>query len=144
MAPRRKPWNFIGPFSTAGWYGDRIRRGRDPEITRIIREAGSRRINAIGFKEPENAALAINAATHNPYLSVIPSGIFIAVGLFLFSVLHPWVLALCVAGFFCLGGIVVIVVNAVRVPAWHRARKNVREYLKSHEGRFPQELKWHS
>jgi hypothetical protein len=135
---------FIGPFSTQGWWGDRVRRGRDPEIARIIRESGSKRINPLGFAEPQSAALAMNAATHNPYLSFILAGAFIASSLFLFTVLSPLQLAVPVAGFIGLGGLAILVLNVIRIPAWHRARRNVREYLKTHEGTFPAELKWYA
>jgi hypothetical protein len=135
----------IAPWSSKGWYGQRVRRHQDPEIQAIIRASGSKRINPIGFAEPQSPALAVTAAAHNPYLSLIPAAVGFLVGVILWTKLsvNPGA-ALAAASFFWAAGLFLFAVNVIRIRSWHRARRNVRAYLLEHHGEFPKELKWYS
>lgn len=144
MVIKRKRSRFNLPWSNQGWYPERVRRREDPEIMSIIAAAGSRRINPLGFRD-DRATVAITPATHNPYLNFLSGFLFIAVGVFLWGKLDSVPLgALAVGGFFWGGGLLILFMNVIRIPAWHRARRAVREYLSDHEGTFPKQLRWYS
>lgn len=139
-----KPRGMTPPWSKNGWYGDEVRRSRDPAITEIIRNAGRGRVAASGF-ERGRPGLDVSPASHSPYILIFWCTVFVAFGFFLFVQLSEtaW-LAWVVAGIFWLGALIGFASAMRQIPSWHRARRDVKEYLRHHEGSFPQELKWYA
>ena len=140
VEPRESRFN--APWSTKGWYGQAARRRMDPEIRKIIEAAGGRGVNAITYSG-ESPASATTAAAHNPYINIGTASMFIWLGTFVFDKLQSAIWgALAAGGFFWLGGAFIVVMSIRQIPAWHRARRNVREYLRDHDGQFPLHLRW--
>lgn len=139
---RSKPSKITAPWSREGWYGDHKRARRDPAIFEIIAREG-RGVDPLGFRA-DAPSLGATAATHNPYFQIPLAVLFGAVGVFLFAKLQDsMVFAVLVSCFFGAGALVVLVMSVRRVPAWHRARRAVREHVRVHGGEFPDELRWH-
>ena len=128
------------PWSDKGWYAQEQRRGRDPVLKQLIEEqARGRRSPVIRFDRP---GAAIGAASANPYINAC-LGIGMAVfSSFIFDKLQgtPWA-AWVVGGFFLAGGVMVILMESTRAPAWHRARKVAKAYVAEHGGRLPPEVR---
>lgn len=128
------------PWETEGHYTEEVRRRRaSPEIRAIIdREMGRHRL--MGAASAPGLYFAPNA--NNPYFAIVYglafSSIPFAIGLSQRSAeLFFWLFLT-----FGLVGLLLIVLGAVRVPRWHRARSAVREHIAARGGPFPEELGW--
>jgi hypothetical protein len=130
------------PWSDKGWYGQESR--LSPEIKKLLDEAGRGKVNPIGYYR-ETPASAVSLATHNPYFPLVYSVGFAFIGAFLFDKLRaePWG-AWLVGGLFCLAAIAMVILNLRRLPAWHRARRLVNEYVTAQGEPFPRQLRWYS
>jgi hypothetical protein len=117
------------PWSSDGHHADEVRRRRDPELMRVIREAEGKGIFGSAGMSGLPAWQVVNA-THNPYWNIGLGGGFMWVGAFVFDKLaeNLWA-ALLVGGFFIVGGVWVACVQIGRVPGWHRARRAAKQYL---------------
>ncbi|HEU4807818.1 MAG TPA: hypothetical protein VFT01_06110 [Homoserinimonas sp.] len=101
-------------------------------------------MDPLGFRD-DRAFTAMTPATHDPYIAIALSFVFVAIGFFVFDQMKSaLVWALLVAGFFWLGGAFIIIINTIRIPSWHRARASVRTYLRDNPGEFPKELRWYN
>ncbi|MFB2557061.1 hypothetical protein [Herbiconiux liangxiaofengii] len=138
----RRP-NLQAPWSEKGWYSDEYEAARDPEVERVVEQAG-RSLHPYGYKD-NRPGLAISPVFHNPYLNLPLTGVFVWGGLFLFEKLRDdaFVAAVVCLIFFSLVALIGVVMSALRAPGWHRARRDVRAYIAEHGGPFPPELLWY-
>lgn len=143
MTKKDSPKRFTAPWSSSGWYGEAKEAERDPEMYAIIRRAGRGQIDPLGFRA-DSPALAVTPSTHNPYLALPLVAILAAVGTFLFGRLQGSapVWGVITGLFFGLAALVILAMNVRRIPAWHRARRDVRNHISEHGGVFPRELRW--
>lgn len=116
--------------------GERARAQRDPALDAVIQAEGHGQ-NPLGVYAEQK--LYVSAARHNPYLNLVSAVVGIAVGTFLLTKLGaPW--GIVVAGVFFALSLFIVIRNAMRVPAWHRARAAAKAYLHQHGGEMPPEL----
>lgn len=129
------------PWSNRGWSTDEYRSQRDADLDRKVEEAGP--VLPYGYYE-DRPGLAISPLMHNPYLNLVFGPVFVWLGLFVLDKLHEVLgLAIGLAIFFGLVGAVVLIVSAVRIPGWHRARRLARDHIAEHGGNYPPELRWY-
>lgn len=135
---------FDAPWSRNGPYGRSVRAARDPAIVAIIEAAGRGKVNPIGFVA-DSPALAVTPAMHNPYLQIPLAATCLWVAIFLWGKLYETpLIAIPVCGLFIALSLLIAVMNLRRIPAWHRARRDVRKYLENNPGEFPRELRWNT
>ncbi|SIN73255.1 hypothetical protein SAMN05443544_0625 [Agromyces cerinus subsp. cerinus] len=81
---------------------------------------------------------------HNPYPSIVLAIGLVGVGVFVLNKLGTESIgAWCVAGFFWLMGTTTLVLTAIRIPGWHKARRGVRRHIRVNGGEMPDDLKWY-
>ena len=130
------------PWSDEGWYADDAE-ARETDVDRYARE-GEGRFRSRAH-DHRRAGYAIVPATHNPYFNFVFPPLAIYVSVFLIEKMQdtlwfviPFVVLLLVAF------VGIAVVSALRIPAWHRARRRAREYIAEHGGKFPADLRWYT
>lgn len=138
---RERRQRVNAPWSSKGWYGDEMRGARDPELDRLIQAEGRGKINPLGYYQ-DRPIFAVSPAMHNPYLNLVSGALTVWVGTFLFNETLPSLLgAFALGGFFWFLGAGIIFFTVIRIPSWHRARQVAKEYLRTHEGELPPELR---
>ena len=111
----------------------------DPALREVVVAAG-RGINPLGTKGRVGLG-----PPYNPYFSVVIGLLMVGVGAFVSWQLRgvPLVAILLTVPFVALG-VLLVAWSSRRIPAWHRARRDVDQYLTEHPGQFPRDLRWFS
>jgi hypothetical protein len=140
---RRKPEIQL-PWSTEGWATNAAEASRDNGLDQEL--GANRGVVPATLAELNRPGLAINPAMNNPYLAGalgIPLGWLAA---FLYSKLSPdafgW--AIATASFFGFSALLIVGLSAWRIPAWHRARRVGKAWIRQHGGELPSELRWYN
>jgi hypothetical protein len=99
------------------------------------------KINPAGYRDTYAASVA--RLPHNPYVVLLSALGLIAVAVWFFFALEgrAFLVALLMAVFIGIVGLLVTVFTVRRIPAWHQARRIAVAYIAEHGGEMPKELR---
>ena len=129
------------PWSAKGWASDEHVRRTSGGVYDVI-DIGGRWTSPVLTKN-YRPGYAISSALNNPWPTILIAPLCGFAGIVMFTQLAevPW-LAIIVLSFFHAAALALIVLPALRVPNWHRARRLARDFVRQHGGPFPPELRW--
>jgi hypothetical protein len=124
------------PWEAKGWYTDQQEASRNPDIDEQLGRRSGVIPGTLGSRN--RPGMAINPAMNNPYINIALAMVFVWLALFVFGKLQENLLAaVLTACFFGVISFVIVLVSVIRIPSWHRSRRDAKAWVAEHGGEIP-------